>query len=244
MLPASSSTWTKPSREIDMNGSPLLSRRSFLTRSTMGLGAAALSQLLGGLATGAISQGGNILGPNFKPRAKRVIFLFQSGGPSQLELLDYKPQLKAHFDKDLPDSVRQGQRITGMVSGQARLHVAPSKIGFKQCGKSGTWIGDLLPHTQKIADDICVINSVHTEAINHDPAITFIQTGSQQPGRPSLGSWVSYGLGSENQSLPSFVVLLSVANALNTDQPLFSRLWGAGFIPSNYQGVRFRGGGE
>lgn len=227
-----------------MNGSPLLSRRSFLTRSTMGLGAAALSQLLGGLASGAISQDGNILGAHFKPKSKRVIFLFQSGGPSQLELLDYKPNLKAHFDKDLPDSVRMGQRITGMVSGQARLPVAPSKFGFKQCGKSGTWIGDLLPHTQKIADDICVINSLHTEAINHDPAITFIQTGSQQPGRPSLGSWVDYGLGSENENIPSFMVLISTPSTGTGDQGLLSRLWGSGFLPSRHQGVKLRSGNE
>ncbi|MBA4148066.1 MAG: DUF1501 domain-containing protein [Verrucomicrobia bacterium] len=227
-----------------MNDSHLLTRRSFLTRSTMGLGAAALSQLLGGLATGAIAQGGNILGPNFRPRAKRIIFLFQAGGPSQLETLDYKPQLKAHFDKDLPDSIRMGQRITGMVTGQARLPVAPSKYGFKQCGQSGTWIGDLLPHTQKIADDICVINSVHTEAINHDPAITFIQTGSQLPGRPSLGSWVDYGLGSENENIPSFIVLISTPSTGTADQGLLSRLWGSGFLPSRHQGVKLRSGAE
>ncbi|MDB6028843.1 MAG: sulfatase [Verrucomicrobiales bacterium] len=227
-----------------MNESSLLSRRNFLARSTMGLGAAALSQLLGGLASGAVSAGGNTLGAHFAPRAKRVIFLFQSGGPSQLELLDYKPQLKAHFDKDLPDSIRMGQRITGMVTGQARLPVAPSKFGFKQCGKAGTWIGDLLPHTQKIADDICVINSLNTEAINHDPAITFIQTGSQQPGRPSLGSWVDYGLGSENSNIPSFIVLISTPSTGTGDQGLLSRLWGSGFLPSRHQGVKLRSGSE
>ena len=210
----------------------------------MGLGAAALSQLLGGIASGAVSQGSNILGPHFAPRAKRVIFLFQSGGPSQLELFDYKPQLKAHFDKDLPDSVRMGQRITGMVTGQSRLPIAPSKYGFKQCGRSGMWIGDLLPHTQKIADDICVINSLNTEAINHDPAITFIQTGSQQPGRPSMGSWVDYGLGSENQNIPAFIVLVSTPSTGTADQGLLSRLWGSGFLPSRHQGVKLRSGSE
>ncbi len=210
----------------------------------MGLGAAALSQLLGGIASGAVTQNGKVLGPHFAPRAKRVIFLFQSGGPSQLELFDYKPQLKAHFDKDLPDSVRMGQRITGMVTGQSRLPIAPSKYGFTQCGKSGMWIGNLLPHTQKIADDICVINSMNTEAINHDPAITFIQTGSQQPGRPSMGAWVDYGLGSENQNIPSFIVLVSTPSTGSADQGLLSRLWGSGFLPSRHQGVKLRSGNE
>ena len=210
----------------------------------MGLGAAALSQLLGGLASTGLAEGGKIAGPHFRPRAKRVIFLFQSGGPSQLELLDYKPQLKAYFDKDLPDTVRMGQRITGMVTAQSRLPIAPSKFGFKQCGQAGTWIGDLLPYTQKIADDICVVNSVHTEAINHDPAITFIQTGSQQPGRPSLGAWVDYGLGSENQNIPSFIVLVSTPSSGTADQGLLSRLWGSGFLPSRHQGVKLRSGNE
>src|SRR6185436_10881773 len=161
--------------------------------------ALAFGQLLAGAAQRTAADSRGTIAPHFPARAKRVIFLFQSGGPSQLELLDYKPGLKDHFDKELPDSVRMGQRITGMVSGQARLPVAPSKYGFSQCGKSGAWIGDLLPRTQQIADDICVINSLHTEAINHDPAITFIQTGSQQPGRPCMGSWVDYGLGSESE---------------------------------------------
>jgi hypothetical protein len=226
-----------------MNEPAFLTRRNFLVRSTMGLGAMALGQLLGGVASAATSRS-NIIGAHFKPTAKRVIYLFQSGGPSQLELFDYKPGLPAHFDQDLPDSVRMGQRITGMVSGQARLPVAPSKFGFKQCGQSGTWIGDLLPHMQKIADDICVVNSVHTEAINHDPAITFIQTGSQQPGRPSMGSWVDYGLGSESENLPSFVVLISVPSSGSPDQGLLSRLWGSAFLPSRYQGVQLRSGAE
>jgi uncharacterized protein (DUF1501 family) len=212
-----------------------LTRRNFLARSTLGLGALAFGQLFAGAAG---------LKPHFTPRAKRVIYLFQSGGPSQLELLDYKPALKEHFDKQLPDSIRRGQRITGMVSGQTRLPVAPSKYGFRQCGQSGAWIGDLLPHTQKIADDICILNSVHTEAINHDPAITFIQTGSQQPGRPSMGSWVDYGLGSESENLPAFVVLVSVPSSGTGDQGLLSRLWGSGFLPSRHQGVKLRSGAE
>ncbi len=161
-----------------------------------------------------------------------------------MELLDQKPDLGTFFDKDLPDSVRRGQRITGMVSGQARLPVAPSRFGFRPCGQSGTRIGDLLPYTQGIADDLCVINSMHTEAINHDPAITFFQTGSQQPGRPCLGSWVDYGLGSESENLPAFVVLISTPGTGTADQGLLSRLWGSGFLPSLHQGVKLRGGAE
>jgi hypothetical protein len=171
----------------------ILNRRNFLRRSTLGLGALALGRLLGGISEGAALT---TKGADFKPRAKRVIFLFQSGGPSQIELFDPKPELKGQFNVDLPDSVRMGQRITGMVSGQARLPIAPSQFGFSECGQSGMKLGNILPYTQKIADEICLINSMHTEAINHDPAITFIQTGSQQPGRPSMGSWVDYGLGS------------------------------------------------
>src|ERR1051325_7769442 len=220
-----------------MKSPALFDRRSFLVRSTLGLGALAFRQSLDHAASGKLS-------PHFTPTAKRVIFLFQSGRPSQLELLDYKPGLKAHFDQDLPDSVRMGQRITGMVTGQSRLPVAPSKYAFSQCGQSGTWIGDLLPHTQNIADDLCVINSMNTEAINHDPAITFIQTGSQQPGRPSMGAWVDYGLGSESENLPSFVVLISVPGSGTADQGLLSRLWGSGFLPSRHQGVKLRGGAE
>jgi uncharacterized protein (DUF1501 family) len=213
----------------------LFTRRNFLVRSTFGLGALAFAQLLSGDARAVT---------HFAPTAKRVIFLFQSGGPSQLELLDYKPALKDHFDQQLPDSVRMGQRITGMVSGQTRLPVAPSKYAFTQCGKSGAFIGNLLPHTQRIADDICIINSMQTEAINHDPAITFLQTGSQQPGRPSMGAWVDYGLGSMNEDLPSFVVLTSVPSTGTGDQGLLSRLWGSGFLPSKHQGVKLRSGAE
>ena len=227
-----------------MKQSYLFDRRSFLIRSTLGLGALAFGQLLGGAAQVATAGARGPLKPHFAARAKRVIFLFQSGGPSQIELLDYKPGLKERFDQDLPDSVRMGQRITGMVSGQSRLPIAPSKYGFSRSGKCGAWIGDLLPHTQKIADDICIINSMNTEAINHDPAITFIQTGSQQPGRPSLGAWVDYGLGSESENLPAFVVLISTPSNNNPDQGLLSRLWGSGFLPSRHQGVKLRSGGD
>ncbi len=227
-----------------MNAPLLPSRRRFLGESLLGLGAVALNQLLAGNGPQNLSGVPGNTSPHFAPRAKRVIFLFQSGGPSQLELFDPKPDLGSFFDKDLPDSVRMGQRITGMVSGQARLPVAPSKFGFHRCGQSGIRIGDLLPYTQSIADDLCVINSMHTEAINHDPAITFFQTGSQQPGRPCLGSWVDYGLGSESQNLPSFVVLISTPGTGTGDQGLLSRLWGSGFLPSLHQGVKLRGGAE
>ncbi|HEV7927124.1 MAG TPA: DUF1501 domain-containing protein [Verrucomicrobiae bacterium] len=219
----------------------ILNRRNFLRRSTLGLGALALGRLLGGTSEAAVLRPPST---DFAPRAKRVIFLFQAGGPSQIELFDPKPDLTGKFNEDLPDSVRMGQRITGMVSGQARLPIAPSQFGFKQCGRSGMKLGDLLPHTQEIADEICLINSMHTEAINHDPAITFVQSGSQQPGRPSMGSWVDYGLGSENENLPAFVVLISVPSAATPDQGLLSRLWGSGFLPSRFQGVQLRGGVE
>jgi hypothetical protein len=179
--------------------------------------------------------------PHFAPKAKRVIFLHQSGGPSQLETFDYKPGLAKYHGTEIPASIRMGQRVA-QTMGQSSLPVAKSAFEFDQYGGAGTWVSNLLPHTAGIVDDIAVIKTMHTDAINHDPAITFIQTGFQQPGRPSIGSWLSYGLGSENQNLPAFVVLLSQADALNTDQPLFSRLWASGFLPSNYQGVRFRGG--
>ena len=218
-------------------------RRHFFARTSAGIGTAALASLLeqdaGAATTGALPGL-----PHFAPKAKRVIFLHQSGAPSQMDLFDYKPQLRKLQATELPDSVRMGQRITGMTSGQSSLPVAASAFQFSQHGKSGTWLSELLPHHGNIVDDICLIKTVNTEAINHDPAITFIQTGSQQPGRPSLGSWVSYGLGSENQNLPTFVVLIAQASGLNVDQPLFSRLWGSGFLPSNHQGVNFRAGGD
>ena len=175
-------------------------RRDFLARFGFGVGAMALGHLLTGRATAAAPPPLSRL-PHFAPKAKRVIFLFQSGGPSHLDLFDYKPGLKDYFDKDLPDSIRQGQRITGMVSGQARLPVQPTRYKFQQCGESGRWLSELLPHTQKISDELCVIRSMNTEAINHDPAITFLQSGSQLPGRPSMGAWVDYGLGSVNDGL-------------------------------------------
>jgi Protein of unknown function (DUF1501) len=231
-------------RELDLH----LTRRQLFGMAARGIGVGALASLLRPeVLAAAMSEvrdpktGGLVGLPHFAAKAKRVIFLHQSGGPSQLETFDYKPGLEKFQGTQIPDSVRMGQRVA-QTMGQSTLPVARSLYGFKQHGKSGTWVSDLLPHTAKIADDITVIKTMNTDAINHDPAITFIQTGFQQPGRPSMGAWLSYGLGCENQNLPAFVVLLSQAHALNTDQPLFSRLWASGFLPSSFQGVRFRAG--
>ncbi len=232
---------------------PVTSRRDFLLRSGLGVGAAALSRMLGvesafgaedGSAVPRAGLGGLPGLPHFAPKARRVICLFQSGGPSHLDLFDDKPLLRQRFNEDLPDSVRQGQRITGMVASQARLALQPSKFGFQPGGRSGALISDLLPHTRVIADDICIIRSLYTDAINHDPAITFFQTGSQQPGRPSMGAWTDYGLGKLNENLPSFVVLISVSSKGGAGQGLLARLWGSGFLPSRHQGVQFRSAGE
>jgi hypothetical protein len=215
------------------------SRREFLSRSGLGLGAAAMSQLMG--SSTAIKAAGLGDLPHIPAKAKRIIYLFQSGGPPHLELFDPKPLLDKRFDEELPPSVRGTQRITGMVSGQGKLALQPSKYAFKQCGRSGQWISDLLPHTQKIADELCVVRSMNTDAINHDPAITFLQTGSQQPGRPSIGAWLDYGLGSLNANLPSYMVMCSTPSSGPPDQGLLSRLWGSGFLPSRHQGVQLRG---
>jgi len=226
-----------PERELLLT----LTRRHFFGRTATGIGAAALAALLPRSA----QAGGGLEGlPHFAPKAKRVILLHQSGGPSQLDTFDYKPGLAKHRGIDLPDSIRMGQRITGMTSGQSTLPVAPSIFSFQRYGQTGTWVSELLPHTAKIVDDLAIIKTMHTEAINHDPAITFFQSGFQQPGRPSMGAWVSYGLGSDNENLPAFIVLVSQAHALNTDQPLFSRLWGSGFLPSSHQGVKLRAGAD
>ncbi len=231
--------------------SAAMTRRQFFRRSSAGIaiGIPALATLLGddGFAADSATdpKTGGLAGlPHFPPKAKRVIFLHQSGAPSQMELFDYKPNLVKSQGVELPDSVRMGQRITGMTSGQSSFPVAPSIFKFNRYGRSGTWISELLSHHGKIVDDITIIKSTYTEAINHDPAITFVQTGFQQPGRPSMGAWVTYGLGSENQNLPAFVVMVSQANALNPDQPLFSRLWGSGFLSSRYQGVKFAASGD
>jgi len=211
----------------------LQTRRSFLSGA---VGSAALASLL--------HADDGRPAPAAKATAKRIIYLFQSGGPSHLDLFDHKPELAKRFAENLPDSVRKGQRLTGMTATQDTFPVAPSKYAFKPRGKSGTWVSDLLPHTAGVADELCFIKSVHTEAINHDPAITFCQTGAQLAGRPSFGSWVSYGLGSENKDLPAFVVLISQGSGNPTDQPLYDRLWGSGFLPSRFQGVKFRSQGD
>ncbi len=226
-----------------------------MTKTSMGLGAMALGSLLGydrlfGAEMGGIndSKAQSILGsynksrmglPHHLPKAKRIVYLFQSGGPSQLDMWDYKPKLKDLYGKDLPPSVRQGQRLTGMSAEQTIFPIAPSIMDFKQYGESRTWVSELMPHTAEIVDDLCFIKSMQTDAINHDPAITFLQTGNQLPGRPSIGSWLSYGLGSDNENLPTFITLIT-KNMM--DQPLYSRLWGNGFLPTEHQGVQFRSG--
>ena len=220
----------------------LQTRRSMLQGTASALGAAALAGLLARESQAAASRG--TVPTHFAPQAKRVVYLFQSGGPSHLELLDYKPKLKELHGSELPDSIRQGQRLTGMTSGQKSFPVIAPKFGFHQAGQAGTWISDLLPHTSKHIDDICLIRSMHTEAINHDPAITFMQSGSQQPGRPSLGAWLSYGLGSDADDLPAFIVLISHGSGKDANQGLMDRLWGSGFLPSSYQGVKLRSSGD
>jgi len=215
-----------------------MGRRDFLSRAGMGLGAMALGSLLGRDAS-ALTSAGTLPAPHFAPKAKRVIYLFQSGGPSQQDLFDYKPLLNKRNGEELPSSVRGEQRLTGMSANQAALPMAGSVFDFQQHGQSGAWVSDLLPYTAQVVDDLCFIKSMYTEAINHDPAITFFQTGSQLSGRPSIGSWMSYGLGSGNDNLPAYVVLVSKAQG---GQPLYSRLWGSGFLPSKHQGVQFRAG--
>lgn len=221
-----------------------ISRRHFLGGSTT-VGAAALSSLFSESAhaerTARGAHGGLPGFPNFPPKAKRVIYLFQSGGPSQLELFDYKPRLVEFQGKDLPDSIRGGQRLTGMSASQSSFPVVPSKFEFKQRGQTGAWVSDLLPHTAKIADRLTFIKTVNTEEINHDPAVTMAQTGFRLGGRPSMGAWISYGVGCETEDLPAFVVMISSAGG---GQPLYDRLWGSGFLPSRYQGVKFRSVGD
>ncbi|MEW5979203.1 MAG: DUF1501 domain-containing protein [Acidobacteriota bacterium] len=228
----------------------LITRRHFFGLNAAGLGTAALSVLLGReLATADAtvqaatrsSKGGLPGVPHFKPKAKRVIWLFQSGGPSQMELFDYKPTLENIRGSDLPDSIRKGQRLTGMTATQDKFPVVPSIFKFARHGESGAWLSELLPHTAAISDELCFIRSMHTEAINHDPAITFFQTGAQIAGRPSIGAWLAYGLGSETEVLPAFVVLITQGGG---DQPLYDRLWGSGFLPTQYQGVKFRSVGD
>lgn len=223
-----------------------LDRRGFLRGTTGALGAAAFSSLLGGDGYALPDDGLPPLRPHFRPRAKNVIWLFQSGGPSHMDLWDHKPGLQEHHGKEIPDSIRGEQRITGMTSGQSSFPVVAPMYDFKRHGECGRWVSELLPHTAGIVDEIAVIKSLNTEAINHDPAQTFINTGSQQLGKPSVGSWVSWGLGSENENLPAYTVLISHGSGrpVGMQQPLFSRLWSAGFLPSAHQGVKLYGGRE
>ncbi len=218
-----------------------MNRRIFMKNSLYSLGSAALTSLLGGNSIESLMNNNSGL-PHFSPKVKRVIYLFQSGAPSQLELFDYKPKLKEMFGQELPASIRGNQRVTGMTSHQKSFPLAMGDFTFQQYGESGAWLSDILPHHQKIVDKIAFIKTMHTEAINHDPAVTFVQTGSQQAGRPSIGSWLSYGLGSENKNLPDFVVLLS--RGYPGGQPLYAKLWGNGFLPSQHQGVLFRSGDD
>ncbi|MBO0930888.1 DUF1501 domain-containing protein [Fibrella aquatilis] len=224
-----------------------LNRRSFLTKTSLGLGTLALGSLLYpdklfSSPQKAVEQSGVLGAPHHIPKAKRIVYLCQSGGPSQLELFDYKPMLEKMHGQDLPASVRKGQRLTGMSASQATLPLVGSPYKFAQHGQSRAYVSELLPYTSQVVDDLCFVKSMYTEQINHDPALTFFQTGNQLAGRPSMGSWVSYGLGSENENLPAFIVLVS--NNAPQDQPLYARLWGNGFLPSKHQGVQFRAGAD
>ncbi len=224
---------------MNIDHSPLeaMSRRAFLANSGLGLGGLALATMLP--QTGWAARP-----PHFPAKAKRVISLFMHGGPSQLDLFDHKPRLKALHGQELPSSVRGTQRLTGMTSGQKAFPVTASAFRFAQHGSNGAWVSELLPRTASIVDDLCIIRSMHTEAINHDPAVTLLQTGHQQPGRPSFGAWASYGLGRDSENLPAFVVMISRGSAARPADPLYARLWGAGFLPSNHQGVAFRSSGD
>jgi hypothetical protein len=228
----------------------LMTRRHFFSRNAAGIGSAVLASLLAKDLKGEEAAKTAVSDrpfpalpgfPNFAPKAKRVIYLFQSGGPSQMDLFDYKPALRDKRGEQLPDSIRKGQRLTGMTATQDRLPVAPTIYKFAQHGKSGAWVSELLPHTANMVDDLCFIRTVNTDAINHDPAVTFFQTGAPIAGRPSIGSWLAYGLGSESKDLPAFVVLITQGG---TGQPLYDRLWGSGFLPTKYQGVKFRSSGD
>ena len=242
-------------KSIDQSTDPLaLTRRRFFARSAQGLSAAlattALAETLP--ASSAASTGARPRahgddagrGPHFAPRAKRVIYLHMEGGPSQLDLFDHKPHLVDWYDRDLPESVRNGQRLTGMTSGQTRFPIAPSMFRFTRHdnGGDGAWISELMPHLGTVAKELCIVRSMHTEAINHEPAITFVQTGNQQPGRPSIGAWASYGLGSSNRDLPTFVVLIT--QGFGNMQALAARFWGNGFLPSEHQGCKLRSSGD
>src|SRR5579863_404097 len=227
----------------------ILNRRHFFGRAASGVGTAALASLLNerlfaAKIETAARPHGTLEAFHFAPKAKHVIYLFMSGGPSHIDLFDYKPALKQHHGEELPATVRMGQRITGMTAGQKSFPCVAPMFEFKQHGQCGAWVSELLPNVAGVVDNLAIVKSVHTEAINHDPATTYIMTGAQQPGRPSLGGWLSYGIGSENDNLPAFIVMISQGSGNKTDQPIFSRLWGNGFLPSQHQGVRFRSGAD
>jgi uncharacterized protein DUF1501 len=216
-----------------------MTRRTLLGRGARGLGAIALAGLT---SRGASASGGLPNLPHFAPRAKRVIWMFMAGGPSHIDLVDFKPSLRDIHGQELPESVRQGQRLTTMTSGQASFPCVAPMFDFQRYGRNGTWVSELLPHFAGIVDEVTLVKSMYTEAINHDPAITYINTGTQQPGKPSMGAWLSYGLGSLNRDLPEYVVMIS--RGKGNPQALYARLWGAGFLPSKHQGVKFRAGAE
>ena len=228
----------------------LQTRRQFFGKAGKVLGWAAMASLIGdkalhGDTPGASSRGDESLRlPHFAPKAKRAIYLFMSGGPPQMDLLDYKPGLAALFDKDIPDSVRGSQQLTGMTAGQARFPIAPSHWAFKQYGQSGAWFSDLLPNTAKMADDLTIVKSMNTDAINHEPAIMLLNTGNMNAGKPCLGSWLSYGLGSMNDNLPTFMVMITKNNPKENNQPISSRLWSSGYLSSEYAGVGLRSSGD
>lgn len=226
----------------------LYTRRQFFGDNGLRLGGLAMAMMAAQQSSARAAAGATqapLAGfPHFAPKAKAIIYLHMNGGPSQMDLWDYKPVLRGYFDKELPDSVRMGQRITTMTSGQSRLPVAPSMFAFSQHGKCGRWVSELLPHTAKHVDDIALVKTVHTNAINHDPACTFVMTGSEVPGKASLGSWLSYGLGSESSNLPAFVVLTPVWKSKAAAQALFTRMWSSGFLPTKHTGVALRGSGD
>ena len=237
--------------QVKQEWAELQTRRHFLGRAGKVLGWAAVASLLGDRVlrgdnySEAGAQGGDSLKlPNFAPKAKRAIYLFMSGGPSQVDLWDYKPNLAAQFDKDLPDSVRGSQQLTGMTTGQARFPIAPSHWAFKRYGKSGAWVSNLMPNMGRIVDDLTIIKSTNTEAINHEPAIMLMNTGNMNAGKPCLGSWLAYGLGSMNDNLPTFMVLQTKLNTTENNQPVSSRLWSSGFLSSEYAGVGLRSSGD
>ena len=226
-----------------------MTRRHFFRQGGLGLGTAALASLLGQETSSGSERVNEAKGglpglPHFAPKAKRAIYLFMAGAPCQMDLFDYKPKMGDFFDKDLPESVRMGQRLTTMTSGQKRFPIAPSKFKFQQYGEHGAWVSELLPYTAKMVDDIAIIKTLHTEAINHDPAITYICTGHQLPGRASLGAWLSYGLGTMNENLPAFVVMTATWTGRKDAQALFNRLWGSGFLPTKHSGVALRSKGD